>query len=281
MKKYIQGLYIYPFKSLPGVPVSEAPFTPQGLADDRIFMLVDAGGRMVTLREYPQMASIRVAPVEGGYSVGHMDAGRIIVRRAELDPEMHEQVAVFIHGEPSIMLRVGDRYDEFFSACLRLPVRLVRSSPAFIRARTGSGVRLSLYAQDGYPAAILSDASLQELNRQLGRMHQPPVTVERFRPNIYVEGAELPHEEDALSQVSFSGIPFHRLKLCSRCRAITVHVDTASPRFAQFDPADEPLRTLQRYRMVRKKEHDPSVYFGVNAVPESSGKLKVGMLVEW
>jgi len=281
MKKYLRGLYIYPFKSLPGVPVSEAAFTEQGFADDRIFMLVDGRGRMVTLREYPQMASIRVTPVEGGYAVGHTDAGRIIVRRAELDPEVHEQVEVTIHGEMSVMLRAGDRYDEFFSACLRLPVRLVRSSPALPRTRTGSGVHLSLHAQDGYPATILSDASLRELNRQLGHMHQPPVTVERFRPNLYVEGADQPHEEDALSRVSFSGIPFNRLKLCSRCRAITVHVDTASPRFAQFDPADEPLRTLQRYRMVLKKEHDPSVYFGVNAVPESSGKLKVGMLVEW
>lgn len=281
----ITGLFIYPFKSLQGIRVSEVAFTPQGFADDRIFMLVDDKGRMVTLREYPQLATIRVAVPPGDdfhYSVGRPDIGRVLVPRRELAPKEHEKVTVTIHDEASTMLRVGDRYDEFFSKCLKQPVRLVRSSSSFPRTRSGSGGELSLYAQDGYPATILSDASLRDLNGKLSLMRMNPVALDRFRPNIFVDGEEKPYAEDRLAPVIFGEhTVFQRVKLCSRCRAVTVHVNADSKRFGQFDLNNEPLKTLLTYRQVNRELKDPHAYFSVNAVPERPGRLKVGMPVEW
>jgi len=280
----ITGLFIYPFKSLQGIRVSEVAFTPRGFADDRIFMLVDEQGRMVTLREYPRLATIRVAVPAGdsfNYAVGRPDVGRILIPRVELDPRTHQAQTVIIHDQESVMLRVGKQEDEFFSACLKQSVRLVRASKSHPRIRKiGEDTQLALNAQDAYPVTILSEASLRDLNKRLSAMRVNPVTLDRFRPNIYMDGDDTPHAEDRLAPIIFGeDTVFNRVKLCSRCRAVTVHVDSGSKRFGQFDMNNEPLKTLVSYRQVYREGKDPHAYFAVNAVPERSGRLNVGMQV--
>jgi len=52
----VSALYIYPIKSLAGIPVRTATLTDRGFANDRHWMLVDKDNNFLTAREYPQMA---------------------------------------------------------------------------------------------------------------------------------------------------------------------------------------------------------------------------------
>jgi len=56
----ISDLYIYPIKSLGGIPVSEARLTDRGLEHDRRWMLIDENNRFLTQRENPEMALFSV-----------------------------------------------------------------------------------------------------------------------------------------------------------------------------------------------------------------------------
>ena len=58
---HVTSLHIYPVKSCRGIDVEEALITPTGLEWDRRWMIVRPGGRFVTQREYPKLATIAVA----------------------------------------------------------------------------------------------------------------------------------------------------------------------------------------------------------------------------
>src|SRR5579862_4284415 len=64
MQAAIAGLFVYPIKSCRGTAMPSSLVTPRGLAHDREWMLVDAGGRFITQREVPRLALI--APVLDG-----------------------------------------------------------------------------------------------------------------------------------------------------------------------------------------------------------------------
>ena len=55
----VSALYIYPIKSLGGIPVGTATLTDRGFAYDRCWMLVDSNNNFLTAREFPEMALIR------------------------------------------------------------------------------------------------------------------------------------------------------------------------------------------------------------------------------
>ncbi len=57
---YLSEINIYPVKSLQGISLNSAEIGPMGLIHDRRWMLVDENNRLVTQREFPQMAIISV-----------------------------------------------------------------------------------------------------------------------------------------------------------------------------------------------------------------------------
>ncbi len=277
----ITGLSIYPIKSLPGISVSEALYTPKGFEHDRMFMLVDEKGNMVTLRDFPNLADFSVSRRGIGVTVTRHGVGAMVISLQQPEPGELPEAVVIIHRETSWMLEMGIAYDKFFSECLGMKVRLMRSIPWHERTRhsTQMGCAIPLHAQDGYPAMILSQASHDQLTHRLIAHDQSPASMERFRPNIVIGGTEA-HEEDTLAPITFGDSNvFDRVKLCSRCRAIEVHTDRGSSHFANHDPNNEPMRTLATYRRVRSAERDGKIYFGVNAVPKGSGTLSIGMPV--
>lgn len=283
MAKIVE-LNVYPIKSLGAVPHAKVPFTELGFVCDRIYMLVDKNGVMVTLRHYPELARFSI----------RMDDRRIIVdtkKNAFITLPVEEpsegelpEKDVTIHDEVSQMLRMGRPYDEFFSDVMKRDVYLMRSASWLVRKRHSDalGTDVPLYAQDGYPLMLAGTGSLALLNQKLPVGEE--VQMVRFRPNIVIDEKEA-HGEDALRELWIGSHTFDRPKLCSRCAAITVHVDRSSPHFGQKDPGDQPMTTLQKYRMVYRDQEDMplkarrATYFGVNVVPRGSGVLELGMEV--
>jgi uncharacterized protein len=147
--------------------------------------------------------------------------------------------------------------DAWMSEVLGAPVRLVFQPDSVVRPadpRHAPGAEVSF--ADGYPVLVVGQASLDELNRRL----DAPVPMDRFRPNVVVDGNLRAHAEDRWRRFRLGDVPCAGVKLCARCAVTTVDTVTA-------ERGKEPLRTLATYRGWGGK-----VWFGQNVVPEASGR---------
>ena len=108
---------------------------------------------------------------------------------------------------------------------------------------------------DGYPILVANTASLDELNERLAARGHAPLPMNRFRPNVVIDGLD-PFDEDHVGTIGVGGVVLRLVKPCTRCRVTTT--DQATARVGV-----EPLPTLGEFRMDRKLD---GVTFGVNAV---------------
>ena len=116
---------------------------------------------------------------------------------------------------------------------------------------------------DGFSILLISQASLDALNRRL----ETPVGMDRFRPNIVVDGCA-PFAEDMWRRIRINGCTFDVVKPCARCVMVTVNPETG-------EKGKEPLRTLSTFRA-----HNGQVLFGQNLIHRSHGQLRVGDTVQ-
>lgn len=162
-------------------------------------------------------------------------------------------------------LDCGDEAAEWLTAALDEPARLVHIPDESLRplpleyGRPGDRVGFA----DAFPFLVLSRASVEDLNGRL----ETPLPVERFRPNLVIDGAE-PYAEDRWRRIRVGGIAMDVVKPCARCLITTTDQRTG-------ERGKEPLRTLAGYR-----RRDGHVWFAQNAVHRDLGTLRVGDAVE-
>jgi uncharacterized protein YcbX len=111
---------------------------------------------------------------------------------------------------------------------------------------------------------LISQASLDDLNSRL----ETPVPMNRFRPNLVVQGCEA-FAEDNWQRVRIGSVEFAVAKPCSRCVMPSIDQATAAK-------DSEVLQVLAGYR----RGDDRQVYFGQNLVYSGTGKLSVGDTLE-
>jgi hypothetical protein len=151
----------------------------------------------------------------------------------------------------------GDEVAGWLSDFLGEQVRLVRF-PVDVTRNTSIGDGQVHYA-DGYPILVTSTASLEALNAQLDE----PLPMNRFRPNIVVDGWSLPWTEDRVTGMAVGAdVRLEIVKPCARCVVTTVDQRTA-------EKGREPLRTLGRTRRM-----DSGLIFGQNAVVRTPGVVR-------
>jgi uncharacterized protein len=259
----VHSLAVYPVKGLRGIRVASRRVDPLGLEGDRRWMVVDAEGTFVSQRSHPGMARVETAFVGGGEAG---EAGSSGVEPARIRLAVPDRSAVEIPAEPregaSVRVRIWDdrvdalapspEADAWMSDILGAPVRLVYQPRHAVRPTDGAfapGGRVSF--ADGYPVLLVTQASLDELNRRLPE----PVPMDRFRPNVVVEGVCAPHAEDRWRRIQVGTLRLAGVKRCARCTVTTVDQATGLR-------GVEPLRTLALYRAGGGK-----VWFGQNMVP--------------
>ncbi|GAA3794493.1 hypothetical protein GCM10022226_12330 [Sphaerisporangium flaviroseum] len=93
-----------------------------------------------------------------------------------------------------------------------------------------------------------------------------PLPMERFRPNIVVDGWDEPHLEDRARVVTVGTGEFGYAKPAIRCAVTMVDQDTGGK------TGPEPLRTLAKYRRAA----GGGVAFGVKLSVLRPGELAVG-----
>ncbi|HEY4159591.1 MAG TPA: MOSC N-terminal beta barrel domain-containing protein [Polyangiaceae bacterium] len=257
----VSDLYVYPIKACRGVRVTEWPIVERGFEADRRWMIVDEAGRFVSQRKVAKLALVSVSFAGASLRVEAPGFSPLIVARSdESGSERRVQIWNDLsvgcsHAEGSAWFSeyLGERHELVY-----MPDAQRRQvNPA--RARSGDIVGFA----DGYPFLLISEASLEDLNRRLSE----PVPMIRFRPNIVVRGTE-PFAEDGFAEVRLGAISFRGVKRCDRCVVTTIDVETGLA-------SGEPLRTLATFRL-----EDSRVWFGMNLVHDGPGVLRVGDLVQ-
>jgi uncharacterized protein YcbX len=260
----LSALHLYPVKSCRGIAVAEATVTDAGLEHDREWMVVTPEGRFVTQRECPRLATVRVALSSGALTLAAEGGGSVAV---PLDFRGNP-VDVTVWRDRCGAHDQGDEVARWLSEWLGRPLRLVRFESSQRRlsdpAWTG-GLEAATRFSDGFALLAISRASLADLNSRLA----VPLAMNRFRPNLELEGLP-PYGEDDLQDLVAGPLRLRRVKPCTRCVITTTHPETG------IVEGDEPLKTLKTYRW------DPQlrgVTFGQNLVVVAGAgtSLRVGM----
>lgn len=261
----IASLHVYPVKSCRGIDVDAVRITGTGPEWDRRWMIVkSADGRFITQRSHPSMARIGVAVGGGNLRLSADDIEALVV------PVDHggDSRRVVVWNDDCLGIDAGDSAGDWLAAVLGEPLRLVRIDPSLPRLAdpgyAGPGPHPVSFA-DGYPVLMISRESLIDLNRRLPR----PIPMERFRPNVVIEGVAA-YAEDAMARFRFGPVVLRGVKLCTRCA-----IPTTDQRTGARDPDLEPLRTLKTYRDDRALK---GVTFGQNCVIDAGvgERLAVG-----
>lgn len=258
----LDALFIYPVKGLRGIAVTEAVVEPWGLQGDRRWMVVDGAGRYLTQRDLPGMARIAAVPDGGGITLSADGMAPLHV------PLPRAPVTVVVWRDQVQAREAGPDAAAWLSRALGQPCRLVHmGDPATARpvdpgyARPGDRVSFA----DGFPVLAVNAASLDDLNARLAQ----PVPMDRFRTNLVVSGTSA-WAEDSWTTLHVGPVRFRGPKTCARCVVVTTDQATGAR------PRDrEPLRTLTAFR----RGGDGRVIFGMNLIPDGTGRISIGMEV--
>lgn len=257
----LSQINVFPVKSVGGLSLSSAWVEKQGLTFDRRFMLAFSDGAMVTARKYPQMVTVKSSLLADG-----------LVFTAEGKPPLHLRYSDFkMQPSPAQVWKdtftaytTTDKADDWFSAIVGQRVELLFSGEQSNRVREKLGHNVSF--ADGYPLLVISEASLEELNRRSSETH----SMDQFRTNLVVKGTE-PFAEDGWKRIRIGEVEFEAVKPCERC--ILTTVDTKK---GTFRGSKEPLNTLSQFRANERG----GVFFGQNLVAKNEGVIRQGDKVE-
>jgi len=269
---HLSGLFIYPVKSLHGISVSSADVDALGLVGDRRFLVVDESGRFLTQRALPRMALIGTALTATTLTLSAESTGAIEIPRAN-DRHASLRVVNVWKSENLQAEDCGAGPAAWLTSFLGIACRLVRIGAAFHRPVLKSAARpgdLVSFA-DAAPFLAISEASLADLNARLDVSGESPVPINRFRPNLVINGCKA-FAEDTWPRARIGAIVLRAAGSSTRC-AITTTDQLTGAR------GKEPLRTLAKFR---RDPNDPGeVIFGQNFIHETkTGSLRVGDQVE-
>ena len=258
MSLALSEIHIYPVKSLAGIRVSEATLTERGLAHDRRWMIVGPKG-MLTQRTVPAMALLRTRLHENHlevYSEGVPPLTLPLTPPSDLPATSARVWDDSVTGIP-----VSSEADGWFSQALNQPCTFLYMPDDCERTVAGqvSDRRQPVSFADSYPALLIGQASLDDLNTRLAE----PVSMNRFRPNLVFTGGK-PYEEDTWHAFRIGDTPAWAEKPCARCTLVTVDQTTARR-------GKEPLATLAKYRTQGN-----NVLFGQNLLYEPGDVIRVG-----
>jgi uncharacterized protein YcbX len=280
MNPRVVALHTYPIKGCAGIALTDALLTPAGIAHDRTFLIVDEHGVFRSQRRDPKLATIRPEVVDDGRELMLHAPGTDALRIAVVLDGPRRPVEMF--GVPYRGIDQGDAVAEWLSHVLGSRSSLVRVPPEHDRVTDGETPGTAAYADSG-ALLLTSRASLAELNRRIalrgataggwkpaelaepaGRVSTVPI--DRFRPNVVVDGWAEPHVEDLVREASIGDTELGFAKLAIRCAVTLVDQRTG----VRVGP--EPLRTLADYRRIAEK----GVAFGAKFSVLHPGRLAVG-----
>jgi uncharacterized protein YcbX len=258
----LSGLTTYPIKSCAGSALAGAALDRFGLSGDRRWLVVDAGNRFLSQREHALMALLQPEQSNEGLLLRFRE--HVLAVTTPVSAAKTRLVSIWEDTVPA--LDAGDEAADWLSERLGQACRLVfmpDDCQRLVDGRYASAGETVSFA-DAFPLLLISQASLDDLNSRLSR----PVPMDRFRPNLVVQGCEA-YAEDHWRRIRIGSVEFTVAKPCSRC--VVPSIDQAT---AEKD--SEILRVLASYR----RGQDRQTYFGQNLLYQVTGRLELGATVE-
>lgn len=272
-------LNLYPIKSCAGIALREATLTPAGLMSEHIYdrewMVVDPQGEFITQRDYPKMALIAPRIKADTLELRAPGMLRLEIPLGLPDPDEARTLNVRVWKDMVSAYDCGETTATWFSSFLGTPCRLVRfhaEAKRIANTEWTNCVEAPTLFADGYPMLVISEASLADLNDKLKAQGRDMLPMNRFRPNIVINGVEA-FEEDYAESYGIGGAKLKPVKPCPRCPIPSIDQATG-----EFGP--DPLDILQGYRANPKV--DGGITFGMNTILlEGEGQvLRVGQEVD-
>ena len=263
----IRSLHVYPVKSCRGIDVAEAQVAPRGLTPDRQWMVVDERGRFVTQRTHPQLATVATALHRDGLQLSASGRPALTLPwdAGTADATLR---TVVVWNDSVLAQDCGDAAAAWFSDLLRTPARLVRAAEATRRQpaeRWRGDIEAPVNFPDGFPLLVCNSSSLADLVARLSEPDRPDrsglapgsqaLPMNRFRPNIVLEGLPAWREDDVLELLG-EHVTLRLVKPCTRC-VVTTRDQSSG------EAGTDPLPALRRFRFDRELK---GVTFGWNAV---------------
>jgi uncharacterized protein YcbX len=262
----ITNLNLYAVKSCRGAALDQATVRQTGLEGDRGWMVVDETGRYVSQREAPRLALI--APRVGDRELSLSAPGMPELRVPNIPPG--PAIDVIAMADRCTALDAGDEAEDWLTRYLGMQARLVRFDPAGTRSTNPEygGTDAPIQFPDAFPLLVICQESLDDLNSRLA----DPVPMNRFRPNIVLEGLA-PYDEDRIQYLTQGDLTLRMVFPCPRCKITTIDQARGEPGNA------EPLATLVTYRGSKQPR---GVLFGHYAIVESGAgsRLEVGQRLD-
>jgi uncharacterized protein YcbX len=254
----LSQLIVYPIKSCRGIEMHEAQVVETGFEFDRRWMLVSKHGKFLSQRQLPKMSLIHI----------ELTSDHLLVTAPAMDPlqipfasDALNNIPVSIWDDSVRGATYTPDIDKWFSTFLHVETRLVHMPDSSRRPvnQTYGGTSDIVSFADAFPFLLLSEASLNDLNRRM----TSPVPMNRFRPNLVVRGCKA-FAEDSWKHIQIGSVEFHVVKPCVRCTIPSVDQTTGIQ-------GKEPLTTLAHYRTQNGK-----VIFGQNCIQRTRGTLHAG-----
>jgi MOSC domain-containing protein len=246
----ITQLFVYPVKSTRALARSRVRLTATGLEWDRQWMLIDANGTFLSQRTHPKLACL--VPTIGSDALQLEAPGRSALRVPF--GAGGERRAVRVHADACIGVDQGTEAAQWASDVLGQTVRLVRvpQDPARLaNPRYAGATPAPMGFADGFPLLVCNAASLADLNRRM----PAPIPMERFRPNLVIEG--LPAwAEDHIATLTVGPVTLRLVKPCARCTIPSVDQRSG-------ERSTDPGPVLRQFRFDAKL---PGIMFGENVV---------------
>ncbi len=254
---HVQSLRIYPLKAAKGLEVPSCRILERGLERDRSFVLVDKEGRFISQRQLSCLARLGFTIFDGESVRLQMDERELSLMAAS--GGLRE---VVVWGDKVLARDWGEEAARFLLEQTGQELRLceaIETSPRKVKSLAAQNQEVPFYFADAYPFLIISQESLDDLNDRLKMKGLDSVSMDRFRPNIVIEGWS-PFGEDRAKRLRIGkNIELTLNKACKRCLVITIDQEKGIK-------GREPLETLAEYR-----NFEGSINFGQNAYLTSKG----------
>ena len=194
---HIAALYAYPVKACAAVSLAEAALDAHGLTLDRRYAFLDGAGKALTQRSHPMLRAIR--PALGSRNL-HLDLGGLATAAIPLQA----------FAEPGTAEVWGRRI-----AARLAPARLLEPVSAFL----GTAATLAALDPAGESAFVDAEPVLVTTTASLAALGEDAAAMERFRPNIVVEGAAS-LEELGWGELRTGEAVLQCVSACERCEVI-------------------------------------------------------------
>lgn len=219
----VTRLSFFPIKSCKAVNPDEIAIDEYGVVGDRRFMLVDGGGRFISQRKCPKLATVTATLINKDGNqllhLSHPDTKDFILQPVYCD----SRVEAGLWSNQVNVVDQGDAVAKWFAAILGPGYEHVRLTwiaekhggykqqvnendiPQALRGKLPS---TSIGLTDGAPVSLASNESLADLNSRLQPITGEGIDLSRFRMNIEISGCSKPFEEDEWLVIKIGSVPF-------------------------------------------------------------------------